>query len=303
MSTSDNKIQAPSAARAASGNGARAAETAFELEEALTLAGETRYSQSLDRGLSILLCFSPERSLLGIAELAEMLGLSRSTTHRYVSTLVVLGYLRQGERRKYRLALSVTRLGLSAMNAIGLRAHARPFVEELSRRSGHTVSISMLDGPELLCVDSVRGRRGPRLAELRPERGELLPIHCTAAGKLLLAHMPESEQRALLAELQPERRGPRTILAKRALRAELEAIPEEGLASSEEELAAKVLEIAAPVRAESREVVAAVGMAAHSSVIAIDGFVDQLGPHVISIADRIAARLGYRRDDECFSSR
>lgn len=298
MSTSDNKIDGPVAALASSVNGNRGEESGFELDEALTLTGEARYSQSLDRGLSILLCFGPERPLLGIAELAEMLGLSRSTTHRYVSTLVALGYLIQGARRKYRLTLRVTDLGLSAMNAIGLGEHARPFVEELGRRSGHAVSVWILDGPELLCVESVHGRRGRRLESLRATPGMHLPAYCTAPGKLLLAHLPATELRALLAEQQLQRRGPRTIVSKRALRTELEAIPDEVLATSEEELAAGVLEIAAPVRAESREVVAAVGMAAHSSMLSIDSFTDQLGPHLVSIADRIAARLGYRRDDE-----
>lgn len=283
---------------AAPDNGNRGVETGFELDDALTLAGEARYSQSLDRGLAILLCFAPERPLLGIAELADMLGLSRSTTHRYVSTLVALGYLRQGERRKYRLTLRVTELGLSTMNATGLREHARPFVEELSRRSGHAVGVSILDGPELLCVDGAHGRRGRRLGVLRAEPGTLLPAYCTAPGKLLLAHLPATERRALVADLRLERCGPRTIVSKRALRAELEAIPEDVLATSEEELAEGVLEIAAPVRAEAREVVAAVGMTAHRSTLSIDSFVDQLGPHLVSIADRIAARLGYRRDDE-----
>lgn len=283
---------------AAPASGDRGATADFELDDALTLAGEARYSQSLDRGLAILMCFAPERQLLGIAELAEMLGLSRSTTHRYVSTLVALGYLRQGERRKYRLTLRITDLGLSAMNATGLREHARPFVEELSRRSGHAVGVSILDGSELLCVDSAHGRRGRKLGALRAEPGALLPAYCTAPGKLLLAHLPAAERRALLADLQLDRCGPGTIVSKRALRAELDAIPEEVLATSEQELAEGILEIAAPVRAESREVVAAVGMTAHRSALSIDSFVDQLGPHLVSIADRIAARLGYRRDDE-----
>ncbi len=298
MSTSDNKIEARAAPLAPSANGDRGIETGFELDEALTLAGEARYSQSLDRGLAILLCFTPERPLLGIAEVAEILGLSRSTTHRYVSTLLALGYLSQGERRKYRLTLRVTDLGLSTMNATGLREHARPFVEELSRRSGHAVSIWILDGPELLCVDSAHGRRGRRLGALRADTGTRVPIYCTAPGKLLLAHLPAAEQRALLGELQLRRCGPRTIVSKRALRAELEAIPEETVATADEELAEGVVEIAAPVRAESREVIAAVGMTAHRSVLSIDSLVDQLGPHLVSIADRIAARLGYRRDDE-----
>ena len=80
---------------------------------------EPQYSQSLERGLSILGCFTPQRSVLGIAEIADDLGMSRSTTHRYVITLVALGFLEQGASRKYRLGLRVTDLGMSALNSTG----------------------------------------------------------------------------------------------------------------------------------------------------------------------------------------
>jgi DNA-binding IclR family transcriptional regulator len=52
------------------------------------------------------------------------------------------------------------------------------------------------------------------------------------------------------------------------------------------------------VRNEAREVIAAVNMAAHSSMISLGELVDALGPHLVSTADRVSARLGYRRDDE-----
>jgi IclR family transcriptional regulator, pca regulon regulatory protein len=264
-------------------------------EEPLMLVGEARYSQSLERGLAILGCFAPERPLLGIAELADMLGMSRSTTHRYVITLVALGYLEQGLRRKYQLALRVIDLGLSAMNSTSLREHARPYIEELGRRSGYTVGVAVLDGPEIVCVDRIRGRRRAR-RDFDPElaAGSRLPAHYTASGKLLIAHLPPRERRELLAELELSRRG----ASRSSLRSELQAIASEGLASSSEELQPGLLAIAAPIRSESRETVAAVGMAAQSSMISLQGLVAQLGPHLISTADRISARLGYRRDDE-----
>lgn len=87
---------------------------------------EPRYSQSLERGLAILGCFTPQRPVLGIADIADELGMSRSTTHRYVITLVALGYLEQGASRKYRLGLRVTDLGMSTLNSTGLREHSHP---------------------------------------------------------------------------------------------------------------------------------------------------------------------------------
>jgi IclR family pca regulon transcriptional regulator len=260
---------------------------------------EPRYSQSLERGLAILGCFTPSRPVLGIADIADELGMSRSTTHRYVITLVALGYLEQGASRKYRLGLRVTDLGMSALNSTGLREHARPYLEELRQRSTYTTSLGVLDGAEVLYVDRARSyRRGQSQLDLGLQPGSRVPAYCTAMGKLLLANLPEAQQREALAAVKPTKKGPNTITSKKALRAELEQIRDAGFAVDDEELAPGLFAIAAPVRNEARDVVAAVSLSAHSSVIALEELVDALGPHLVSTADRISARLGYRRDDE-----
>ncbi len=260
---------------------------------------EPRYSQSLERGLAILGCFTPSRPVLGIADIADDLGMSRSTTHRYVITLVALGYLEQGASRKYRLGLRVTDLGMSALNSTGLREHAHPYLEELRQRTSYTVSLGVLEEADVLYVDRVRSfRRGQGAVDLNLHPGSRLPAYCTAMGKLLLANLPESEQRDLIAGMKLTKRGPNTITSKKALREELDEILAAGFAVNDEELAAELFAIAAPVRNEARDVVAAVNVAAHSSMISLEEMVDALGPHLVSTADRISARLGYRRDDE-----
>jgi IclR family pca regulon transcriptional regulator len=260
---------------------------------------EPRYSQSLERGLAILGCFTPARPVLGIADIADDLGMSRSTTHRYVITLVALGYLEQGASRKYRLGLRVTDLGMSALNSTGLREHAHPYLEELRQRTSYTASLGVLEGSEVLYVDRVRSfRRTQGATELNLHPGSRLPAYCTAMGKLLLANVPESDQRELLAQVKLAKRGPNTITSKKALREELEEIFTAGFAVNDEELAADLYSIAAPVRNEARDVVAAVNLSAHSSLISLEEMVDALGPHLVSTADRISARLGYRRNDE-----
>jgi IclR family pca regulon transcriptional regulator len=260
---------------------------------------EPRYSQSLERGLAILSSFTPERPIRGIADVADELGMRRSTTHRYMSTLVALGYLEQGAARKYRLGLRVTDLGMSALNSTALREHARPYLEELCRQSSYTVSLSVLDGPEIVYVDRVRSsRRTQGRVDLDLAPGARLPAYCTAMGKLLMAFLPEEEQRTLLAEVKPTRMGPNTITSKTQLRAELENIREEGFAVNDQELAPELYAIAAPVRSEGDEVVAAVSMTAHASMISLEELVEHLGPHLVAAADRVSARLGYRREDE-----
>ena len=260
---------------------------------------EPRYSQSLERGLAILGCFSPKRPVMGIADIADELGMSRSTTHRYVITLVALGYLEQGASRKYRLGLRVTDLGMSALNSTGLREHAHPYLEELRQRTSYTAGLAVLDGTDVLYIDRVRSfRRGQVKADLDLQAGSRLPAYCTAKGKLLLASLPEGEQRELLGAIKPVKRGPNTITNKKALREELEQVGEAGFAVDDEELAADLYAIAVPVRDAACEVVAAVGLSAHSSAISLEEMVDALSPHLLATADRISARLGYRRADE-----
>jgi IclR family transcriptional regulator, pca regulon regulatory protein len=261
-----------------------------------------RYSQSLERGLSILASFTPEHPVRGIADLADDLRMSRSTTHRYVVTLVELGYLEQDARRKYRLGLRVTDLGMSALNSTGLREHAHPYLEDLRQRTSNTVSLAVLDGADILYVDRVRSfRRAQTDPHLDLAPGSRLPAYCTSMGKILLAYLPDSELHRLLSSMKLTKRTPNTITSKTTLRQELQQIRGEGLAVNDQELAPEVYSIAAPVRDDAQEVVAAVSMASATSAISLEELVDALSPHLISTAARISARLGYRRDDETAS--
>jgi len=255
---------------------------------------EPRYSQSLERGLAILSSFTPEHPIRGIAEVADELGMRRSTTHRYMSTLVALGYLEQGAARKYRLGLRVTDLGMSALNSTALREHARPYLEELSRQSSYTVSLSVLDGPEIVYVDRVRSaRRGQGKFDLDLAPGARLPAYCTAMGKLL-AYLPEEEQHeAIKAELS--RRTDRTLTSKKVIRVGLERIRERGIAVNDRELAEKLHAIAAPVRNADSKVIAAVSIAAHTSRFSYGELVLGLRSSVPVAADQISARLRYMR--------
>jgi IclR family pca regulon transcriptional regulator len=258
-----------------------------------------RYSQSLARGLAIMECFKPGRSVLGIADIADELGMSRSTTHRYLTTLVALGYMEQDKSRKYRLSLRVTDLGMSALNSTGLREQARSILEDLRRGSNFTVGLAMLDGAEIVYLDQVISfQRGQDKIDLGVGVGSRAPAYCTALGKVLLAHLPEEESRALLLRASMERRGPNAIAGKEALWAELRGVLEEGFATEDEEFASKRIAIAAPVRDEAGTTIAAIDLSSYSSAITVERLAAALNPHLIAAADRISARLGYRREDE-----
>jgi IclR family transcriptional regulator, pca regulon regulatory protein len=259
-----------------------------------------KYSQSLERGLAVLGCFTAERPMLGITDFAKRLGMNKSAVHRYVTTLVALGYLEQSSfSPKYRLSLRVFDLGMSALDSLGLRERAHPELELLRQRSGCAVSLAVLEGTEIRCVDRVPGSHAERgkLEELRP--GSKLPAHCTALGKLLLALLPEHERRERVAAIAPTatKRAPGTITGERELNRQLAQIAETGLAVSDEELAPQMVSIARPVRAETGSVVAAIGLTAHTTTISLERLLEH-DPDLLATAERISLRLGFHPDGD-----
>jgi IclR family pca regulon transcriptional regulator len=260
-------------------------------------AGERRagsYSQSLERGLTILSAFRG-RALLGVNELAREIGLSRATTHRYIATLARLGYLDQdGPTRKYRLGPRVLDLGFSAINSMELREVAAPHLQALSDETGHTVNMAVLDDVDIVYIERCRtSRRGDRGIDLNLHIGSRLPAYCTSMGKVLLAGLPEEERRALVARVELVQRGPNTLTRRNDLLRELEQVARSGLAVNNEELAYGLRSIAAPVRDQSGEVVAAINLAVHRSMISLDALVANLGPKLQRTAEAVSARLGY----------
>jgi len=272
----------------------RGEENSDHARPARTSPEEVRYSRVLQRGLAMLGCFTPERPELGASELAHMLGIGRSTAHRLAKALVELGYLQRTAARKYRLSLGVLDLGMAAFSAIGLREHAHPHLQELARRSDLTVALGVLDGPEVLVVDEVRAKPKGRKGLLQAGGpGSYLPAYCTSLGKVLLAHLPSDWQAELISEMQLLKLGPKTISSVPELRAELDDVRAHALGSDDEELETGTCAIAAPVRDQSGEVVAAVSVAAHQSAVGLDELVKRNVGALTDAAQRISERLGW----------
>ena len=250
-------------------------------------------SQSLERGLAVLCAFTPDRPALGISELARELALTRSTAHRYVATLATHGFLEQDEEtRKYRLGPRVLDLGFSMLGSLELRDIAAPHLRRLTDATGHTANLAIRDDTDVILIDRVRGRPGRyHHLEFTLHVGSRLPAYCSATGKALLAFLPPRDLDRLLGRMDFVQRGPRTLHGKRALLAELEQVRRSGIAVNDEELETALRSIAAPVRARSGEVVAAVNVAIPWSPVTMSELVSRLGPAVQATASEIAARV------------
>ncbi len=198
---------------------------------------------------------------LGITRMAERLGLSKSAVFRIASTLRRHGYLDQSSGRSaYRLGLRLWELGCAAANCLDLRRTARPVLEALAAATGEAALLSVLDGGDVVTLDTVDGPQ----ARAAVEMGDRVPAHCTASGRVLLAFLPSDRQLAAL--LGPLRAlTSRTVTDPAALRRILAAARTTGVVVCSEEFCDGTTAVASPVLDHAGRALAAVAVTGPTS--------------------------------------
>ncbi|WP_133905237.1 IclR family transcriptional regulator [Actinophytocola oryzae] len=234
----------------------------------------------LGRAMSLLTAFRPEEVELSLAELARRTGLAKTTAHRLLRELTAWDLVERTPGG-VRLGMRLFELGSLVPRQRGLREAAAPFLADLFEATHETVHLAILDGVEVVYVQKLDSRRGPKL----PSRvGGRLPAHCTGVGKALLAFAPQARVDAVLAT-GLRRRAPRTVVAPGLLRQELAEIHDRGVAMEHEESTVGITCVAAPVLDTDGFALAAVS---------ITGWVNRLEPARFAPAVRTAA-LGISR--------
>ena len=246
-------------------------------------------SRSLEYGVQLLACFTAEQPAWQVSELADEIGLGRSTAHRYAKTLVALGYLEQDRQSRYRLALRAREPGRAIVGTLRLEAPAaRTILEDLREQTGHTVTLAALDGTYALYLQRLYAHGpGQFEADLQQGIGVRVPVYCTAIGKALLASLGETEQRAVIASVTLEREGPNTVTSKRALAEHLAQARAEGFAICDEEQDLGVRSIAAAIPHPGRSRPLAVSVTVPARVYTVDEMVERFGAWVRAAAERI----------------
>ncbi len=180
---------------------AQAPEVVSSRAPRIKAAPDPRMSRSFEYSVAVLESFSRERRPLGISELANIMGLSRPTTHRYAVTLVALGYLEQDDKRRYRLSTRAAGPGRSAIGAVRRQVSARIALEDLREKVGYTVSMGVLDRNRVVYIHRLFGhRRGQYAIDMDLGVGASVPVYCTALGKVLLASVSDAERREAAGE-------------------------------------------------------------------------------------------------------
>ena len=244
---------------------------------------------SLNDALNILEVVAYDARPFGISEISRMTGYPKSKVHRVFSTLARRGYVRKDSNTgRYQLTLRFLEIGGVAVNQLEIKQVARPYLEKLRDLSGEAAHLAVMDEEGVFYIDKIESAQSIRMYSYIGGRA---PIHCTAVGKVLLAHQPaEKIQRVFLRERKQYTS--HTILDKAKLAEEFKKIRRHGFALDNEELEIGLFCVAAPIRNYSGSVIAAVSISG-PGVRLTRSKIKELIPLVIKTGAELSADLGY----------
>jgi len=242
-------------------------------------------STVLGKAVTILRAFSADDRAVPLAELVRRTGLHKATVYRLADELVANRLLDRVDGG-YRLSGGLFELGMRASVELSLLEVAMPFLQDLYERTHETVHLGVREGQDVVYVAKIGGHRQAR----SPSRvGGRMPMHCTAIGKILLAHADPDLRRAVLTGPLP-RRTPRTIVAPGLLRRQLTKALEEGVAFEREESAIGINCVAAPVLTGADQPVAAISLTGPTSRFRPEGHVAAIRAAATAVGTTLARR-------------
>lgn len=195
--------------------------------------------------MGILMAFKEGDRVLGISEIARSLELPKSAVHRILGSLIKTGFVEKDlPSGRYRLGPRAIDLGMVAIGTPDVRAIALPMMQELSRKTEETVTLSMLVGRERVYVSQVEG---PQTIRMTVKVGARFPLYAGASGRAILAVLSQPERDAYLDAIVLKPLTPDTITSRAKLETEIKRVRKHGYAASAGERDPWAAAVAAPL--------------------------------------------------------
>ena len=242
-------------------------------------------TQAVDRAAQLLVRVIDAAEPVSFGALTEGAELPKSTASRLLNALERQGLVERDRDGAFRPGPVVTRFARRFSSTDDLIETAGPFLETLSRRTGETVNLAIPGGGVVEQIAQVDSRY---MLGATNWVGLAVPFHCSALGKVFLAY-----DVAELPKGRLDQRGPRTILTRDALAADLDLVRRRGYAVADEELEPGLVAIAAPVRGSDGVVVASVSVSGPSVRLTPDRTV-KIAAMVAGEAHALSVALGFQ---------
>jgi DNA-binding IclR family transcriptional regulator len=246
---------------------------------------EDKQFSSVNNALHVLLLFRTRR-LLRVTDVADELGVARSTAHRLLNALVQQGFAAQDTvTRAYAPGSVLTEIGMAVVSMLDIRGYARPIMKQLSEMFDETVSLVMLKGDMANFLDSIESSRTVRVGS---RTGQMLPANCVSGGKALLSTLSARQLDAIYPGDNLPTMTASSFNTKKALVRELEQIRKQGYSTNKAESEPDVTAAAALVRLAGS--LAAVTVAAPTSRLP-HSKADDLGRSIVEVVNSSEGRL------------
>jgi IclR family acetate operon transcriptional repressor len=238
---------------------------------------------AISRAMTILAAFD-HSTKLSLADLSRATGLSEATALRYATSLTTHNMLeRDPESGRYGLGMRLFLLGENALRGRDPRGTALPHMHRLRERFEETVNLAMRNGDELILVEVLESPRSIRMGANLGERDEW---SSSALGKAILAHIGESEARALLERASPPGFDPSPVLD------ELDTVRTAGYSVDNEESQPDLRCVGAPIFERGGVPRFALSVSGPVTRITVES-VPTIGAGLREAADTISATLGH----------
>jgi DNA-binding IclR family transcriptional regulator len=222
--------------------------------------------------------------------LAARLEIPKGSLLRHLRVLENAGYVTMAPQTKlYSLGPALIHLGYAARQRLRIPELAMPALRWLRDRYDESVHLGILSGPDVIHVAVAPSAQPIKMAV---PVGERTFAHVSALGKTLLAWAPANTLEEITSERGMPQLTPRTITDPDRLRREFALIRERGWSMDDEESVDGLRCVAAPVRNEREDVVAAISVSAPANRLSRDK-AEALAPVVVRVADHVSLRLGW----------
>jgi len=259
----------------------------------------TLFNFSLEKGLAVLLAFSPQNETMNLADIAAASGMSKSAAQRFAFTLEALGYLRKDpSTKRYSLTPATLALGYRYLLVNRTIERANPFMLDLNHACGETVNYSEPDGTDMVYVGRFPTHR---TTPVHMPLGRRLPMYCTSSGRAYLSCLTVEERTALLEASDRVAFTPSTITEMPKLLELCDEAARRGYAHSAFEYYPGDLNVAAPVLDAAGRPLGVVNISAPSTRWTLARVKRELAPLVIETARLISTRQPDRAQLEPFA--
>jgi DNA-binding IclR family transcriptional regulator len=243
--------------------------------------------RAVDRALDVLLCFSNQTPELTMTQIAERVGVHKSTVHRLLATLEHKRFIqRNPDTGMYRLGIRLLQMAYLTLEQNDLRRLAVPFMHRLCDLYEENIDLTVLDDTDVVFINILEG---PQRVKLAAAIGQRLPAFATASGKAILAYMPEKTVRQILTRGMPQLTS-YTLNSPEALLEDLKKVRELGYAISEQELEEQIHALAAPIFNHENHPIASIAVAGPAYRLTRQRMIE-IGTNLVATAQEISREI------------